>query len=125
MWNFCLTLFLFLQSLQEVPAWLEGCAEGAIGTNFGSDRGNFGGRDARTKGRKVGGYNHVYFEGFLHFMTFLICILRTFLVAVEVGKLVIMITTMEAVRFKYHFNICVVSSKFDTKRMLSSAQQLR
>nr|BAE94497.1 Vasa [Polyandrocarpa misakiensis] len=36
---------------QEVPEWLESCAESAIGTSFGPKGGQFGARDARNKGR--------------------------------------------------------------------------
>ncbi|XP_076813427.1 putative ATP-dependent RNA helicase DDX4 [Clavelina lepadiformis] len=41
------------EAMQEVPPWLEGCAESAVGSSFGADRGEFGGRDARRGGRRA------------------------------------------------------------------------
>nr|CAB3237038.1 Vasa DEAD-Box Protein [Phallusia mammillata] len=49
---------ILADSIQEVPSWLEECAESAVGTSFGKDRGGFGGRDTRRgnfKGRGSGG----------------------------------------------------------------------
>ncbi|XP_062509323.1 ATP-dependent RNA helicase DDX4-like isoform X2 [Corticium candelabrum] len=40
---------------QEVPDWLEECAEGAIGSNFGPQGGRFGARDTRQRGGYSGG----------------------------------------------------------------------
>ncbi|XP_039251758.2 ATP-dependent RNA helicase DDX4-like [Styela clava] len=40
---------------QEVPDWLEACAEGAVGTSFGPKGGQFGARDTRSMGGGRGG----------------------------------------------------------------------
>ncbi|XP_076821109.1 putative ATP-dependent RNA helicase DDX4 isoform X1 [Clavelina lepadiformis] len=41
------------EAVQDVPPWLESCAESAVGSSFGADRGEFGGRDARRGGRRA------------------------------------------------------------------------
>nr|ACJ64200.1 vasa [Halocynthia roretzi] len=41
---------ILADSQQEVPGWLENCAESAVGTSFGAGRGQFGARDARKAG---------------------------------------------------------------------------
>nr|BAE44472.1 Vasa [Botryllus primigenus] len=50
---------------QEVPDWLESCAEGAVGTHFGPKGGKFGARDTRSGGggggqasRQMGDYDY-------------------------------------------------------------------
>ena len=44
---------LTFQAYQDVPEWLEECAEGAVGTDYGPAGGRFGSRD-RSEERRVG-----------------------------------------------------------------------
>nr|XP_009861178.1 DEAD-Box Protein isoform X3 [Ciona intestinalis]BAA36710.1 DEAD-Box Protein [Ciona intestinalis] len=38
------------EAQQEVPGWLGECAESAVGSNFGAEKGRFGGKDLRERG---------------------------------------------------------------------------
>lgn len=40
---------LTFQAYQDVPEWLEECAEGAVGTDYGPAGGRFGSRDTRKQ----------------------------------------------------------------------------
>ena len=51
-----LTLIYILQAQQDVPAWLEEIAEGAISAGFQGGGGRFGGRDTR-RGMQVSNFD--------------------------------------------------------------------
>ena len=55
-------VFSLLQACQEVPDWLESCAESAIGSGYGPAGGRFASRDRREPGvSSVRGFTCVYY----------------------------------------------------------------